>query len=160
LNSQMSRFQVAPRRWRVDTRNGGRIYRWADCWRVAVYVWKQPIGPTVSSDGKTALAFFFERDWNHHTPIAPGGCHGSRTRVSLLRRSGVGVGTGDHRSAPILLREPTKRADRDTGRSAAEKSDRAVVRSLWRASSRSTPESSRKSLRTRCAYSVSNEGAY
>ena len=28
----------APPRWRVDTCNGGRIYRWPDCWRVAVYV--------------------------------------------------------------------------------------------------------------------------
>ena len=34
-----------------------RLLRWADCRRLAVYVWKAPSTPTASDDGRTALAF-------------------------------------------------------------------------------------------------------
>jgi hypothetical protein len=68
-------LSCAPPRWRVDTRDGGRIYRWAGCRRIAVYVWKQSIGANGFKRREDSFSFLFERDRNYHTAIAPGGGH-------------------------------------------------------------------------------------
>jgi hypothetical protein len=51
---------ATPRRC-VDTRNGRRIYRWADCRRLAVSIWKRSINANSVRRWQDSLGFLVER---------------------------------------------------------------------------------------------------
>ena len=76
----------APPRRHDDTRYGGRIYHWTDCWRIAFHVWKQAIHTNGSRRRQDSFSFLVERFCKHRTAVAQGRKYPNSPILTPFRR--------------------------------------------------------------------------
>ena len=90
----------APARRPIDTRHGGRIYRWTHCWRVAFHAWKQLVDVNGVRRWQDSFGFPFEWDCKDRAAIV------AIASVAFPIRHGCGYALAATFSAMLLALTP------------------------------------------------------